>query len=1056
MMRWIIGSSLPLRFLIAILAALLMGFGIAQLREMPVDVYPEFNPPLVEVQTEALGLSAAEVESLITVPTEADLLNGVAWLDQIYSESVTGLSSILLIFEPGTDPIRARQMVQERLTQAHALPNVSKPPVMLQPLSATNRVMLVGLSSSDLSLIEMGVLARWNIRPRLMGVPGVANVAIWGQRERQLQVLVDPEQLYAAGVTLDQIIETTGEALWVSPLSYLEASTPGTAGWIDTPNQRLSIHHLLPISSAEDLAKVAVVGSDGLLLGDVTRVVEDHQPLIGDAILNNGSGLLLVIEKFPGANTLEVTRGVEDALEAMRPGLSGVEIDGAIFRPANYIELAIGNLMTTVLTGAVLVALVLFLFFWNWRSALISFVAIPLSLVVAVFVLYLRGGTFNAMVLTGLVIALGAIIDDAIIDVDNIMRRLRQHRQAGGGHAANHPVMPAASLILEAALEMRSPIVFAMLIILLAVAPLFFMEGLSGAFLQPLAISYVLALLASLAVSLVVTPALCLMFLGNAAGRNRGESPLVRSLQHAYQGTLNRTVRAPHLALILASAIILAGLAVLPLLGQSLVPSFKQTELLIEWEGAPGTSRPEMNRIMAQAGAELRTIPGVRNVGSHVGRAETGDQVVGINSGVLWVSLDPAAGYEATVAAIQEVIDGYPGLLRTVHTYQPERTAEALTSADQDIVVRVYGHELGVLREKAQEVRQIVSGIEGVVDARAELPAEEAQVEIEVDLAAAERNGIKPGDVRRQATTLLSGLQVGNLFEEQKVFDVVVWGVPEIRNNLTQIHEMLIETPTGQVQLREVADVRIAPSPVIIRRDAVSRFIDVGANVRGRALNSVAADIRNQLQAIEFPLEYHAEVLGESIEQQAAQQRMLGVVIAAVIGIFLLLQAAFASWRLAFATILTLPMAVAGGALAAFAGGGALSLGSLCGFLTVLGIAVRNCIVMTKHFQHLELYEGEMFGPQLVLRGAGERLAPLLMTAFTTAAALLPLVLFGEIAGHELVRSTAIVTLGGLVTATLLNLFVTPALYLRFGASPEVDKADLQFSEQPGLSMSAD
>jgi Cu/Ag efflux pump CusA len=329
-------------------------------------------------------------------------------------------------------------------------------------------------------------------------------------------------------------------------------------------------------------------------------------------------------------------------------------------------------------------------------------------------------------------------------------------------------------------------------------------------------------------------------------------------------------------------------------------------------------------------------------------------------------------------------------------------------------------------------------------------------VEIEVDLAAAESHGIKPGDVRRQATTLLSGLQVGNLFEDQKVFDVVVWGVPEIRNSLTHIHDLLIETPTGQVPLGEVADVRIAPSPIIIRRDAVSRFIDVSASVRGRALGAVAADIKSQLQTIEFPLEYHAEVLGESVERQAAQQRMLGVVVAAVIGIFLLLQAAFGSWRLAFATLLTLPMALAGGALAAFAGGGVLSLGSLCGFLTVLGIAVRNNIVMTNHFHHLELREGEMFGPQLVLRGARERLAPLLMTALTTAAALLPVVLFGDIAGHEIVRSTAIVTLGGLVTATLLNLFVTPAVYLRFGSSPEVDKASLPFSDQPGLSMSTD
>jgi CzcA family heavy metal efflux pump len=1047
MIRAIVASSLKLRFLVVVLAAVLMAFGITQLRDMPVDVYPEFNPPLVEVQTEALGLSAAEVESLITVPTEADLLNGVAWLDQIYSESVAGMSSILLVFEPGTDPIRARQMVQERLTQAYALPNVSTPPVMLQPLSASSRAMMVGLSSTDLSLIEMGVLARWNIKPRLMGVPGVANVAIWGQRERQLQVQVDPERLRAQGVRLEQVIETTGEALWVSPLSYLEASTPGTAGWIDTPNQRLSIRHLLPISSAEDLAKVSVVDTaPPLLLGDVARVVEDHQPLIGDAALDEGPGLLLVIEKFPGANTLEVTRGVEEALEAMRPGLSGIEIDTTVFRPANYIETATRNLSSVVLIGAVLVVLVLIVFFFGWRTTLVSLVAIPLSLVAATFVLYLRGVPFNTMVLAGLAMALGVVVDDAIIDVENIARRLRQHRQAG-----TFGKSPAA-IVVEAAVEMRSPILFATLIILLAVLPVFFIPGLSGAFFQPLAVSYVLAVLVSMAVALIVTPALSLTLLANAPLERR-ESPLVRGLQRVYQGILARTVHAGYLALIVAAVIIVAGLAALPFLGQSLLPSFKQTELLIQLEAPPGTSRPEMNRIAAQVTGELRSIPGVRNVGSHVGRAITGDQVVGINSGELWVSLDPAADYDATVAAVREVMDGYPGLFREVRTYQPERTGEALTRADHDIVVRIYGHELGVLRDKAQEVSQALLGIGGVVDARVDLPAEEPQVEIEVDLAAAERYGIKPGDVRRQATTLLSGLQVGTLFEEQKVFEVVVWGVPEIRNSLTDIRELLIETPGGYVPLGEVAEVRIAPTPISIKRDAVSRFVDVGVRVSGRNLGSVAADIEGRLQAVEFPFEYHAEVLGASAERQAAQQRMLAILAAAVIGIFLLLQAAYGSWRLAFVSILTLPMALAGGVAALVLGGGVLSLGSLFGFLTVLGIAVRNGLVLTTHYQHLEQHEGETFGPELVLRGARERLAPVLMTALTAGLALLPLVMAGDMAGSEIVRPMAVVILGGLVTSTMLNLFILPALYLRFGSSPVPETVSPQVSDQPGLEM---
>ena len=1042
MMRWIVESSIRLRLLIVIFAAVLLVFGIIQLRKMPVDVYPEFDPPFVEIQTEALGLSAAEMEALITVPLEADLLNGVAWLDQIYSESVAGMSSILLVFEPDTDPIRARQMVQERLTQTFALPNVSSPPTMLQPLSTSSRVMMVGLSSEELSLLDMGVLARWNIKPRLMGVPGVANVAIWGHRDRQLQVLVDPERLRENGVTLQQIIETTGEALWVSPLTYLEASSPGTAGWIDTPNQRLTIRHELPISSAEDLAQIPVTGT-AWQLGDVADVVEDHQPLIGDAVLNDGPGLLLIVEKFPRANTLEVTRGVEAALDAMAPGLSGIEIDSTIFRPANYIEQAMGNLNTAVLIGAILLVLLLGIFFYTWRMTLVSLVAIPLSLIVATYVLYLRGETFNMMILAGLALALGVIIDNAVIDVDNIARRLRQPRPEGSDQSP-------ASIVVDAALEIRGSISFALFIILLTVVPLFFIPGLAGSFLQPLVVSYVLALFASLAVTLIVTPALSLILLANESEQN--ESPLVQKLQDVYKRILGRIVQTPRVSFIIAGVVIVLGLIALPFLKVSLLPSFKQTDLLIAWEAAPGTSGTEMSRLMAQASQELQSIPGVRNVGSIVGRAITGDAVVGINSSELWVSLDPAADYDTTVTAIQDVTNGYPGLFRTVQTYQPERTAEALTGTDEDLVVRIYGHELDVLYDKAEEVRQSLTGIQGVAEVHADLQAEEPQVEIEVDLAAAERYQIKPGDVRRQATTLLSGLRVGNLYEENKVFDVIVWGTPEIRHSLTDIQNLLINTPRGgHVPLAELAEVRIVSSPIIIKRDVVSRFVDVAVTVSGRDLPSVAADIKTSLLAVDFPLEYHAELFGASAEQQAVQLRMVSIIIAAVVGVFLLLQAAYTSWNLAFAAILTLPVALVGGVLAVVLTGGVLSLGSLFGFLTILAIAVRSGIVMTTHFQHLEQHEDATFGPELVLRGAADRLRPILMTILATGLIFLSPVIAGNIAGYEIVRPMAIVILGGLVTTVLLDLFILPTLYLRFGSSPAPVESERVSEPAPGI-----
>jgi CzcA family heavy metal efflux pump len=1038
MIRSIVGSSLRSRGLVVVLAAALLLFGFTQLRNVPVDALPEFAPPTVEVQTEALGLSAQEVEELITVPLEQDLLNGVAWLESIRSESIPGLSRVELIFEPGTDILRARQVVTERLTQSAGLPQVAKPPAMMQPLSSTSRVMMVGLSSKEVSPIQVSVLARWTIRPRLLGVPGVANVSIWGQRERQLQVQADPERLRERGVTLNQLVETTGNALWVSPLTFLEASTPGTGGFIDTPNQRLGIRHVLPIVDAEDLAQVTVDGAKplagkALKVGDVANVVEDHQPLIGDAVFGDGPGLLLVVEKFPGANTREVTKGVEDALAAMGPGLGGIKIDSTLFRPASFVETALDNLGTAALIGALLLLLVFGVFLFQWRSALISVLSVLLSLTAAVAVLYLRDATINAIVLAGLVMALGAIVDDAVVDVENIARRLRQHRQAGDD-------TPATKVIFDAAVEVRRPTAYATVIMAAAVLPAFFMEGLTGAFFPPLVLSYLLAIAASMLVALFVTPALSLILLPGAPLERR-EPPLARMLHRGYERALAPIVHTPGRALLAGAAgmvVVLVGLAMVPLLSQDLAPSFKDTDLLIRLNGTPGTSHPEMTRITAQASNELKQLQGVRDVGAHVGRAITSDQIVSVDSSELWVSVDPSADYDKTVASIQEVVSGYPGLNGEVLTYPKQRINDILSGPDDGLVVRVYGQDLEVLRSKAEEVRQVVAGVDGAASPQVERLVEEPTLEIEVDLAKAQQVGIKPGDVRRAAATMLSGIQVGNLFEEQKVFDVVVWGAPNVRSSLTSIRELMVDVPGGgQVKLGDVANVSVAPGLSVIRHDNVSRSVDVTASVSGRSLGAVAGDVEAALRNVQFPLEYHAEVLAEGTDQQAARQRTAIIAGIAAIVIFLLLQVAFGSWRLAAATFLTLPMALVGGLLAVLLTGGDLSLGALVGFVLVLGIAIRNGVTLVSHYQHLEQDEGEAVGPGLVMRGARERLSPILTTAVAMALALVPVLVLGNVPGLEIVQPMAVVVLGGLVTATLLNLFVAPALYLRFGPSAE-------------------
>jgi len=1028
MMRWIVGSSLRFRYIVVALAAAMMALGIVRLHDIPVDVFPEFAPPRVEIQTPCLGLTAADVESLITVPLE-DALSGVPGLDDLRSKSVPQLSSIELIFKQGTDLIHARQLVQERIaTVVPTLPTWASPPFMMQPVSATSRVMKIGLSSRTRSLIDMSMISYWTIRARLLRVPGVANVAIWGERLRMLQVQADPERLRSHHVSLERVMETTSDALDVGILQFSGGSVVGTGGSIETPNQRLQVRHVLPVVTPKDLSQITIQNQDGkeLRLRDVARVVEDHQPLIGDAVINDGPGLMLVVEKLPWANTLDVTRGVDAALASLRPGLSGIDVDPTIFRPASFIESSIHNLTTALLLGCLFVVLVLGLFLFEWRSALISLVSIPLSLMAAGLALYARGATINTMVLAGLVIAVGVVVDDAIVDIENIVRRLRQYRREGTDKST-------ASIVLESSLEVRGPIIYATLIIVVAAVPVYFLQGLTGAFFRPLALSYALAVLASLVVALTVTPALALLLLRGAPLERRG-SPLVGWLQRGYTAALSRVVQRPVWVYATVAVVVAAGIAVVPSLGESLFPTFKERDFLMHWVTAPGTSHPEEVRIVERGSRELRSIPGVRNFGSHIGQALLADEVVGVNAGENWVSVDPKADYDKTLAAIQRVVSGYPGLYTDVQTYLNERIKEVLTGTSEALVVRIYGQDLAVLRDKAAEVEKVMSGVPGVVEAHADFEVEVPQVDVEVNLAAARRYGIKPGDARRAAATLVSGEEVADVFRGGKTYDVQIWSTPRTRRSLTNIEDLPIDTPSGrQVRLGDVASVRVRPAPNLIERDNNSRRIDVGANVRGRDLGSVARDVSTRLRQVSFPRGYDTKLLGEYQERQAAQRNLLLYAVAALIGILLLLRMAFGSWRLSTLTLLTLPMALVGGVLAAYIGGGVLSLGSLVGFFTVMGIAARNGILLINHYQHLEQHEGESFGPGLVLRGARERLSPILMTALATGLAVVPLVVAGQIPGHEIEHPLAVVILGGLFTSTLLNLFVVPSLYLRFG-----------------------
>src|SRR5689334_15625305 len=908
LMRAVIGSSLKFRYLIVAAAVGLMILGVTSLPQMHVDVFPEFAPPRVVIQTACVGLSTSDVEQLVTVPLEAGL-NGIQGLDDMRSKSVPQLSSIELLFKPGTDLMRARQLVQERIaTVSPSLPTWAAPPVMLAPVSATGRAMQIGMTSKNHSLIEMSMTAYWTIRARLLRVPGVANVAIWNERLQLMTVQAEPSRMQARQVSLERVMEATADAVDSGLLKFSTGAVIGTGGTIETPNQRIGIRNVLPIITPADLAKVPVTtsssgagpgGSGQVQLGDVATVAEDHQPLIGDAIIDGQPGLLLVVEKLPWANSLQMTAGVEDAIRQLQPGLPGITFDTKVFQQANFVKLAIANLTQALVIGFILAVVILALFLFEWRMALISLLTIPLSLVATLLVLYWQGATINTMTLAGLVIALGAVVDDAIIDVENITRRLREERLGGGDR-------PTSQVILSACLEVRSPIVYATLIIVAASVPVFLLAGLTGAFFRPLALSYTLAIAASVAVALTVTPALALLMLRGARIERR-KSPLVGWLQKGYTAGLRRIIVRPVAAYATVVALSILGIAVYPQLGQSLFPAFQEHDFLIHWVSPPGTSSAEMERSTTRISKELLAIPGVQSAGAHIGQALLGEEVAGVNLGEIWVSLAPNANYTEALNRIHAVANGYPGLFREVQTYLDERISEVLTGGKEPIVVRVYGEDLRTLRAKSDQILDLVKSVPGVIDAHRDISSDVPQADVTVNLAKAEKYGLKPGDVRRDAATLVAGEEVGDIFRAGQAYDVVVWSPERTRHSFTDIENLPIDLPSGgHIRLGEVATVALQPNPNAIDRQGDSRYLDVGAAVEGRDLGSVVNEIRQKLGPVQLARGYHVELLGEYAERQAAQSRLLESAIIAGLLILLLLQASFRNWRLAILTFLTL------------------------------------------------------------------------------------------------------------------------------------------------------
>ena len=1018
-MRWLVSLSLRLRIIVVVLMGLLMIVGSQILKNASFDVFPEFAPPYVEIQVEAPGLSTAEVESLIAIPIE-NALNGTPFSTRLRSKSVLGLTSVVVDFERGTDVIKARQLVQERLTRVTPqLPAAAKAPVMLTPLSSTSRIMKIGVSSDTLSQMDMTTQVRWTLRPRLMAIPGVANIAVWGQRDRQLQVRVNPERLYANNLQLNQVITTVQDA-----------TRQFGGGFVDMPNQRIAITNVPYIYTAKDLSKVTITAPNGIAirLGELAEITESFPPPIGDAVINDGPGLLLIVEKQPQANTLEVTRQVEKVIAEMKPGMKNMDFDTIIFRPATFIEMSLYNLNKALLIGCVLVILVLFFFLNDWRTALISVLAIPLSLITAALALHYRGGTIDTMVLAGLVIALGEVVDDAIIDVENIVRRLRENSLLA-------KPLAAVKVVFKASMEVRSAVVYGSIIVALVLMPVFFLPGISGAFFRPLALSYILAIMASLFVALTLTPALSLILLpkryaDKTKAGQENEPKLLRWLKPRYEKVLINIIAKPKRIMVTSVITVVVCGGAVPFLGEEFLPHFKEYDFLMHWVEKPGTSLEAMQRITQRASNELRAIKGVRNFGAHIGRAEVADEVVGPNFTENWISVDPNVDYDSTVNKIQEVVDGYPGLYRDVLTYLRERVKEVLTGTSASIVVRIYGSDLTVLQAKAKEVGLLLANVEGISDLKVQPLTLVPQLAVKFHPDNAARFGVSSSDVRKAINALVNGTKAGEIYENQQIFDVVIWGTQDQRTNIESIRAMQIDIPRGgRVPLKDVADIYVTPTPNEITREYSSRRIDVTCNTKGKDLGSVANSIEEKLGKVTFDAGYHPEILGEYAEKQASSQRLYSLALLSLLGIFMILYADFASYRIALLVLLSIPLALSGCVISTVFSGGVLSLGSLVGFVTVIGIASRNAIMLISHYRHLETEEKQPYGVELIIKGALERLAPILMTALAAILALLPIIVTGNKPGQEIEYPMAMIITGGLITSSILNLFVLPLLY---------------------------
>jgi len=1021
MLRRLVEFSLEFRGVILTLACTLVAYGIFTTAHAKLDVFPEFAPPQVVVLTEAPGLSPEEVEALVTTPVER-VVNGVGELQTIRSQSIQGLSVITAIFRTGTEILRARQLVGERLSEVAArLPQGVAPPTMAPLTSATSTTLIIGLTSEQRSAMELRTFADWTLRPRLLGVPGVAKVMVFGGDVRQLQIQVRPDRLLAYGLAIDEVLQAARSATGVRG-----------AGFVDTGPQRVVLRTQGQALTPIQLGLVVVGHHNGLSvrLQDVARVVEAPAPKIGDVSIGGRPGIMVVVSSQYGANTMEVTRAVEGALAELALGITaaGIVLHPALFRPANFITTAIDNVRSSLLVGAVLVGVVLFLFLLDLRTAFISFTAIPLSLLAAVIVLGRFGASLNTLTLGGLAIAIGIVVDDAIIDVENVWRRLRASRE-------QQSPPPPFHVVRDAVLEVRSPVVYATFVVVVIFFPVLTLSGVEGRLFAPLAGAAILAILASLVVALTVTPALCLVLL--ARTRQRAEPRYIRFLKNYHRRWLEAFSRRPGVVIGTATALFVAAVATLPLFGSAFLPEFREGHFIIHMVAVPGTSLEGSLRLGSHVTAALLQDPDVRSVAQRAGRAEQGDDTPGPHSSEFEVDLKPLSGDAAEKAEgrIRRRLVEFAGVSFAIKTFLTERIEETVAGATAQVVIKIFGDDLDVLDQKAREVASVLSRVAGASEVQVQSPAGVPEVMVQLRPDRLTQFGFRPVEVLEAIQTAYQGSVAAQTFEGNRVFDVAVILDAAARRDPERVRALVLRRPDGgRLPLAELANVYSTTGRYAVLHDGARRLQIVTSNVVGGDVGAFVSQARQSIgKRVAFPPGVYAVFAGAAQAQAEARRQLLLHSAIAGVGIVLLLVVVLRRGRHLLLVLANVPFALVGGVVAVFATGGLLSLGSLVGFVTLFGITIRNSILLVSHYEHLVTVEGLRWGLETALRGAEERFVPILMTALVTALGLLPLALGSGEAGREIEGPMAIVILGGLLTSTLLNLLVLPTLALRFG-----------------------